>query len=173
MPSRPLRQQRPNPANTIVFLDEHPDSVNDGFFIQFPSQLQWADLPASYHNGAAGFGFADGRAEIHTWQYNATKAPVRYSFTMPPPVSPSTSGDLVWLTSRMAVDPTALAMKQTANGDQIAWSALTTNYVLESTADLSTSTWTPVQPQPMTDYGTKAVTTDASSSASFFRLRRQ
>src|SRR5688572_9723989 len=49
-----------NPANTIVFLDEHPDSVNDGFFIQFPSQQQWTDLPASQHNGGCGFDFADG-----------------------------------------------------------------------------------------------------------------
>ncbi|HZQ47506.1 MAG TPA: H-X9-DG-CTERM domain-containing protein, partial [Verrucomicrobiae bacterium] len=25
------------------------------------------DIPASYHNGACGFAFADGHAEIHKW----------------------------------------------------------------------------------------------------------
>src|SRR3954467_576523 len=31
----------PNPGNIFVFLDEHPDSINDGFFIENPSVLQW------------------------------------------------------------------------------------------------------------------------------------
>lgn len=162
----------PNPANTIVFLDEHPDSVNDGVFIEFPGQLQWADLPASHHNGGCGFGFADGRGEIHLWQYNATKVPVRYFFTMPPPLSPSTSGDLLWLTTRMTVDSTALAMNRRTNGVQIAWSALGTNYVLEANSDLSTPNWNPVEPKPVADYGTKSVTVETSNPASFFRLHR-
>ena len=43
-----------------VFVDEHPDSINDGWTIMNPTDLNnWTDLPASYHNGACGFGFAE------------------------------------------------------------------------------------------------------------------
>lgn len=28
---------------------------------------QWRDLPASYHNNAGSFSFADGHSEIHKW----------------------------------------------------------------------------------------------------------
>ncbi len=56
----------PGPAETWVFLDEHPCSINDaGFFNPYVSS--WIDQPASYHNGAAGFSFADGHSEIHKW----------------------------------------------------------------------------------------------------------
>lgn len=163
----------PDPASTVVFLDEHPDSINDGFFLEYTSQLQWGDLPASYHAGGCGFGFADGHGEIHTWVYNSTKVPVRYGFFTAPPISSSTSGDYQWLVSRMTADPTALAINRRTNGVEIAWSALGTNYVLEGSSDLSTSGWSPVGPKPIGDYGTKSVTTDVTSNTvSFFRLRR-
>ena len=73
-----------NPARTFVFVDEHPDSVNDGAFaVQMadPSAAtaRIIDFPASYHNGACGFSFADGHAEIHKWQGKTIKAPVRYN----------------------------------------------------------------------------------------------
>lgn len=56
----------PAPVDTWVFLDEQPDSINDaGFFC--PHQTAWVDVPATYHNGAGGFSFADGHAEIHKW----------------------------------------------------------------------------------------------------------
>src|SRR5438445_4827443 len=59
---------RPPPNNLFVFLDEHPDSINDGWFITDMADTTssaWVDLPASYHNRACGFSFADGHAEIH------------------------------------------------------------------------------------------------------------
>jgi len=69
---------KPSPAEVWVFLDEHPDSINDaGFFNpsggganQSPTenQLTWVDYPANYHNGAAGLAFADGHSEIHPWK---------------------------------------------------------------------------------------------------------
>src|SRR5260370_2839250 len=58
---------RPPPNNLFVFLDEHPDSINDGFFLTDMDPYYWLDLPASYHNRACGFSFADGHAEIHKW----------------------------------------------------------------------------------------------------------
>jgi prepilin-type N-terminal cleavage/methylation domain-containing protein/prepilin-type processing-associated H-X9-DG protein len=59
----------PKPAKTWLFIDEHPDSINDGYFINVPSTASgWQDVPASYHNGACGFSFADGHSEIKKWR---------------------------------------------------------------------------------------------------------
>jgi len=71
----------PRPSNYFVTIDEHPDSINDGFFLNNPAQngsSTWGDLPASYHNGACGIAFADGHSEIHKWFSGSTKLPVRY-----------------------------------------------------------------------------------------------
>jgi prepilin-type processing-associated H-X9-DG protein len=69
--------KNPPPVNLWVFVDEHPDSINDGWLIPNPVNLNsWTDLPASYHNGACGFGFADGHAEIKKWQDASTIVPV-------------------------------------------------------------------------------------------------
>ncbi|MEO6182935.1 MAG: prepilin-type N-terminal cleavage/methylation domain-containing protein [Verrucomicrobiota bacterium] len=68
--------RKPGPAKTFVFLDEHPDSINDGLFNVAMDQTAWDDVPASYHNGACGFSFADGHSEIKKWLDLNTKQPV-------------------------------------------------------------------------------------------------
>lgn len=57
----------PGPVDTFVFVDEHPDSINDAAFFPPQSGTQFVDIPATYHNFACGFSFADGHAEIHKW----------------------------------------------------------------------------------------------------------
>ena len=57
----------PGPSDTWVFVDEHPDSINDAGFFN-PHQTTIVDVPAAYHNGACGFALADGHAEIHKWK---------------------------------------------------------------------------------------------------------
>jgi len=71
----------PGPANLWVFMDEHPNTINDsGVAVQCVNGVansgQFIDLPASYHNGACGIAFADGHSEIHKWLGNAVKQPV-------------------------------------------------------------------------------------------------
>lgn len=67
---------RPSPANLWLLVDEHPDSINDGWLIPNPIEPnRFVDLPASYHNGACGFAFTDGHSEIHKW-HGATIQPV-------------------------------------------------------------------------------------------------
>jgi prepilin-type processing-associated H-X9-DG protein len=62
----------PSPAEGWVFMDEHPDSINDaGNFA--PDLATWIDVPATYHNGACGVAFADGHAEIHKWRASMTR----------------------------------------------------------------------------------------------------
>jgi prepilin-type N-terminal cleavage/methylation domain-containing protein/prepilin-type processing-associated H-X9-DG protein len=77
-----LKQSRIlKPSKNWLFLDEHPDSINDGFFINSPNTDHWQDIPACYHNGACGFSFADGHSEIHKWLSNTSKYfQVRYSY---------------------------------------------------------------------------------------------
>ncbi len=66
----------PDPTKLFVFVDEHPDSINDTWMMSVIGDGQtFGDLPASYHNGACGFGFADGHAEIHHWLEAKTKFP--------------------------------------------------------------------------------------------------
>ncbi len=59
----------PSPSQAFVFLDEHPDGIDDGYFLVFVNRKQtWGNLPANYHNSAWGFSFADGHAEIRKWK---------------------------------------------------------------------------------------------------------
>jgi prepilin-type N-terminal cleavage/methylation domain-containing protein/prepilin-type processing-associated H-X9-DG protein len=74
----------PRPAMTWVTVDEHPDSINDGFFIVDIAATLWGDLPASYHNGACGFSFADGHAEVHSWKSPTSKYGVKFTFATRP-----------------------------------------------------------------------------------------
>ena len=39
--------------------------------------MKLVDYPASYHNAAAGFAFADGHSEIHKWQSAELKRPIK------------------------------------------------------------------------------------------------
>jgi prepilin-type processing-associated H-X9-DG protein len=75
------QSQVPSPAKTWLTLDEHPDSINDAYFINNPGASSWQDIPASYHNGACGFSFADGHAEIRRWLSGTSKyQAVKFSY---------------------------------------------------------------------------------------------
>jgi prepilin-type processing-associated H-X9-DG protein len=68
----------PRPSDLWVFVDEHPDSINDGWLIvSWAMAGDWSDMPASYHNGGCGFGFADGHSQTHRWRDAGTLMPVR------------------------------------------------------------------------------------------------
>jgi prepilin-type N-terminal cleavage/methylation domain-containing protein len=60
----------PGPSDLFVFLDESPDSINDGFFaVQMPNNAastEWIDFPSKF-GGVCPFFFADGHAELHKW----------------------------------------------------------------------------------------------------------
>jgi prepilin-type N-terminal cleavage/methylation domain-containing protein/prepilin-type processing-associated H-X9-DG protein len=75
-----------NPAMIFVFLDEHPDFINDGWYIfcyNDPNGGVWSDMPASYHNGAADFSFADGHSEIKRWMAGTTQQAHYTSWPVP------------------------------------------------------------------------------------------
>jgi prepilin-type N-terminal cleavage/methylation domain-containing protein len=94
----------PQPANIFVFLDEHPDSINDGYFLDRASDPEWIDLPASYHNGAGSFCFADNHAESHHWRYALTRQPASPEILqLPMDVATSQRVDFNWVAEHMSV----------------------------------------------------------------------
>jgi prepilin-type N-terminal cleavage/methylation domain-containing protein/prepilin-type processing-associated H-X9-DG protein len=66
------------PADRFVTLDEHPDGINDGYYLNNPdlNTSAWGDAPANYHNGAAGFSFADGHSQIKKWEGSTKRIPI-------------------------------------------------------------------------------------------------
>jgi len=66
------------PTQTWVMVDEHPSSINDAacavqIILPAAKSGNIIDFPASYHNGAAGFSFADGHSELHQWKGSKIK----------------------------------------------------------------------------------------------------
>jgi prepilin-type N-terminal cleavage/methylation domain-containing protein len=89
----------PPPVNLWVFVDEHPDSINDGWLTDgWPGGGGWGDLPASYHCGACGLGFADGHSEVHKWKDKATLEPVTKQTK--PRQGGSAPNDTLWFMQR-------------------------------------------------------------------------
>ncbi|MGV3774252.1 MAG: hypothetical protein ACO1QB_15225 [Verrucomicrobiales bacterium] len=72
----------PSPTETLIFLDEHPDSMNDPGF-QNPQLNRWVDLAAAFHNKGGAISFADGRVEIHKWTGRAPLTPVLANGSFP------------------------------------------------------------------------------------------
>lgn len=94
-----------NPSKTFVFIEEHPNSINDGAFavkmITASDAPVIVDFPASYHGGGCGISFSDGHAEIHKWRGSTIRPPVKTTAGRDPnetttPVGDSLS-DLQWL----------------------------------------------------------------------------
>jgi prepilin-type N-terminal cleavage/methylation domain-containing protein/prepilin-type processing-associated H-X9-DG protein len=98
--------QVPKPAQIFVFIEEHPDSINDGYFLNKPDSLSWFDLPASYHNGGVNLSFTDGHSEQHHWQFASTKKPARPDGAHPLPFAMPAAerGDFLWLMRRTTID---------------------------------------------------------------------
>lgn len=94
----------PGPSETWVLIDEHPRSINDGFFvinmIGYPNTAvtQMPDFPASYHNGAGGLTFADGHSEIRKWKDPRTVVPAN-ARSLPSSAMPNNK-DVIWFWER-------------------------------------------------------------------------
>ncbi len=72
--------QVPKPAKTWLLIEEHPDSINDGYFINSPQATSWQDIPSSLHNSACTFSFVDGHAESKRWQSATSCYPVQFYY---------------------------------------------------------------------------------------------
>lgn len=101
----------PSPSKAWVITDEREDSINDAWFAvdmggfdkqnPDPQAYGLADFPASYHNGAGSFSFADGHSEVKKWGDPRTNPQLRKGntlsmTTLPMPNNP----DVQWLQER-------------------------------------------------------------------------
>jgi prepilin-type processing-associated H-X9-DG protein len=120
------------PGDLFVFLDEHPDSIRYGYFLDKASKSQatpavyptgstagpqsWNDLPASYHNKNSALSFADGHAEFHRWVNPETVQPIQPNVLYCPVAVTSSGEDFQWVVSHMSI-PTTTVGPTTANPD--------------------------------------------------------
>lgn len=93
--------RRPPPSQAFTFIDEHPTTLDDGYFLVVFDTIIWGNDPGNYHNGACGLSFADGHSEIKRWRDPDTLAIVK-------PTSPKGPRDVPWLQLRASapIDPT-------------------------------------------------------------------
>jgi prepilin-type N-terminal cleavage/methylation domain-containing protein len=115
--------QIPQPTEIFVFLDEHPDTIDDGYFLNKDpgntyvspnssaygtpavNNAQWIDLPASYHNRSTAFSFADGHSQLHRWVNPGTiRIPQPDVPYLPIDVPADQSDDFNWVMDHMSVD---------------------------------------------------------------------
>jgi prepilin-type N-terminal cleavage/methylation domain-containing protein/prepilin-type processing-associated H-X9-DG protein len=112
-------EQMPRTSEIFTFLDEHPDSIQDGFFVDRDQAAsgygassvpidEWQNLPASYHDGSGSFSFADGHAALHRWQSRTTLLPaVAYQVSVFPlqlTSSINDRNDFEWVIDHMSVE---------------------------------------------------------------------
>lgn len=90
----------PKPAKTWLIVEEHPDSINDGYFINNPSATSWQDIPSSLHNGACSFSFVDGHTELKRWQSNISIYPVQLAYPATRAFDAAGRLDFAWYLSR-------------------------------------------------------------------------
>ena len=92
---------KPPPAKHFVFIDEHEDFINDGFFFFSMAggpRAGWIDLPAARHQNAANLTFADGHVETKRWLDKRTLQPVLRK--QPELIFAPNSADHAWLRER-------------------------------------------------------------------------
>ena len=58
----------PPPEQALVFVDEHYNSIEDGYFAVDIEGDDWHNWPSIWHNNGDNFSFADGHAEHWAWR---------------------------------------------------------------------------------------------------------
>jgi prepilin-type N-terminal cleavage/methylation domain-containing protein/prepilin-type processing-associated H-X9-DG protein len=107
LPSPPWRvyskiNQIVQPVKTWVFIEEHPDSINDAacavqMALPGAKTAQIIDFPASYHNGGCAFSYADGHGEVHNWKGNRIKPKVTgRPMSLNVSAAPDSVQDIIW-----------------------------------------------------------------------------
>jgi prepilin-type N-terminal cleavage/methylation domain-containing protein len=117
-------EQIPTPTEIFVFLDEQPDSISDGYFVNNdpasgsgpggwsygPTTVagsEWLRMPASYHNRSAAISFSDGHASLHHWLKPTTYLPATPTAYLPVQIPSTPAGedtDFEWVMSHMSIE---------------------------------------------------------------------
>jgi prepilin-type processing-associated H-X9-DG protein len=86
------------PAERIAFLEEKRLSPDAFQFPYSSNPYWWLDKPSITHLNGANFGFADGHAEYHRWQCEATIKWIECDSCQPPGVS-QCPNDVQWMSN--------------------------------------------------------------------------
>jgi len=101
---------RPSPSSLWLFIDEDPDSINDGAWaltMPIGEETKWVDNPAKLHGNAGGFGFVDGHAEIHRW-INPRGIPTTTYVSVPSFATINGNVDVYWVANRTSATDSGL-----------------------------------------------------------------
>jgi prepilin-type processing-associated H-X9-DG protein len=94
----------PGPSDVWMFIDEHPDSIDDGILYTPNKPVSpLIEIPGCQHDGACGIAFADGHSEIHKWKGKFSNKPVTHVYTIEIAI-PLTDPDLIWLAQHTPVN---------------------------------------------------------------------
>jgi prepilin-type processing-associated H-X9-DG protein len=73
-----------SPGNLWMILDEHQDSIDDGWFlVTMDDSHPFANLPATRHDNGYNLNFADGHVEMYRLQSSPLERSAKYSPTSP------------------------------------------------------------------------------------------
>lgn len=97
--------QVPKPSQIFTFIEEHANSIGDGYFLNNQENLQWTRLPGSLHLGSVHLSFTDGHVESHKWRFASTMLAVRPGGAyFPIQLGPGDRGDYDWLMYRTSTE---------------------------------------------------------------------
>ena len=88
------------PAMAWIFIDEHPGSINDGYFQVTMATPTMPDVPAPFHANASSLSFADGHVELRKWGDSIARPVVRGQQAASITVSAADRKDWEWLIKR-------------------------------------------------------------------------
>jgi len=75
----------PGPPRTWMLIDEHEQSINDGwFFVDMTGVRAFADFPATRHNRGYALSFCDGHSEIFKFKDPRSNLPLPANINSPP-----------------------------------------------------------------------------------------
>ena len=98
----------PGPANTWLFLDENPESIDDAILYINPAETNGTgtitELPSDLHNFAGTVSYCDGHSEVHKWQTSQVKVTVNAGTTLTR-ILVLNNADLAWLSQRTPSAP--------------------------------------------------------------------
>ena len=93
----------PAPADIFVFIEEHPDTIKDGYFLNRPGTGEWVEMPAAYHRKGSNLSYADGHVEFRRWRNATTLKPLReHGSEAPFSLEEDDREDFDWLMRRMS-----------------------------------------------------------------------
>jgi prepilin-type N-terminal cleavage/methylation domain-containing protein/prepilin-type processing-associated H-X9-DG protein len=88
----------PGPSSCFLFLDQHPDSIDDGSFYYENDSSTFIELPGTNHGGSSGISFADGHSELHKMQMGVI--PVTRAGSYVANAKYSNAADQAWFAAR-------------------------------------------------------------------------